>query len=338
MNPWNHPQILRPAGVRNLDLSAPKSSKSGPRNKASQTFCGTFSGTKVNPWNHPQILRPAGVRNLDLSAPKSSKSGPPQQSLADVLRNLLWNQSEPLESSTDTTTRGGPEFGPFSPEKAQKADPRNKASQTFCGTFSGTKVNPWNHPQILRPAGVRNLDLSAPKSSKSGPPQQSLADVLRNLLRNQSEPLESSTDTTTRGGPEFGPFSPEKALKADPRNKASQTFCGTFSGTKVNPWTHPHILRPAGVRNLDLSAPKSSKSGPPQVDKQPAPRTQTSASALTGRGCQCAVLNVLLFQPPLRTLPQSLLGQERISGHVRPWLAPPPPPILLSSHLPEECI
>jgi len=31
--------------------------------------------------------------------------------------------------------------------KAQKADPRNKASQTFCGTFSGTKVNPWNHPQ-----------------------------------------------------------------------------------------------------------------------------------------------------------------------------------------------
>ena len=83
---------------------------------------------------------------------------------------------------------------------------------------------------------------------------------------------------------------------------------------------------------------KSSKSGPPQVDKQPAPRTQTSASALTGRGCQCAVLNVLLFQPPLRALPQSLLGQERISGHVRPWLAPPPPPILLSSHLPEDCI
>ena len=179
----------------------------------------------------------------------------------------------------------------FQPRKAQKADPRNKASQTFCGTFSGTKVNPWNHPQILRPAGVRNLDLSAPKSSQSGPPQQSLADVLRNLLRNQSEPLESSTDTTTRG-----------------------------------------------VRNLDLSAPKNSKSGPPQVDKQPAPRTQTSASALTGRGCQCAVLNVLLFQPPLRALPQSLLGQERISGHVRPWLAPPPPPILLSSHLPEDCI
>ena len=173
----------------------------------------------MNPWNHPQILRPAGVRNLDLSAPKSSKSGPPQQSLADVLRNLLRNQSEPLESSTDTTTRGGPEFGPFSPEKAQKADPRNKASQTFCGTFSGTKVNPWNHPQILRPAGVRNLDLSAPKSSKSGPPQQSLADVLRNLLRNQSEPLESSTDTTTRGGPEFGPFSPKKAQKADPATK-----------------------------------------------------------------------------------------------------------------------
>ena len=513
VNPWTHPQILRPAGVRNLDLSAPKSSKADTRNKASQTFCGTFSGTKVNPWNHPQILRPAGVRNLDLSAPKSSKSGPPQQSLADVLRNLLRNQSEPLESSTDTTTRGGKEFGPFSPEKlkkrtpatkpprrsaeplrnqseplesstdpttrggpefgpfspekrkkrnllrnqsepldsstdtttrpqqsladvlrnllrnqseplesstdtttrggpefgpfspeklkkrtpatkpprrsaepspepkwtpglihryydprgsgiwtfqprkAQKADPRNKASQTFCGTFSGTKVNPWthpqilrpagvrnldlsapkssksgppqqslpdvlcgtfsgtkvnpwNHPQILRPAGVRNLDLSAPKSSKSGPPQQSLADVLRNLLRNQSEPLDSSTDTTTRGGPEFGPFSPEKlkkrtpatkpprrtaepspepkwtpglihryydprgsgiwtfqprkAQKADPRNKASQTFCGTFSGTKVNPWTHPQILRPAGVRKMDLSAPKSSKSGPPQ--------------------------------------------------------------------------
>ena len=179
----------------------------------------------------------------------------------------------------------------FQPRKAQKADPRNKASQTFCGTFSGTKVNPWNHPQILRPAGVRNLDLQ-----------------------------------------------PRKAQKADPRNKASQTFCGTFSGTKVNPWTHPHILRLAGVRNLDLSAPKSSKSGPPQVDKQPAPRTQTSASALTGRECQCAVLNVLLFQPPLRTLPQSLLGQERISGHVRLWLAPPPPPILLSSHLPEDCI
>ena len=245
----------------------------------------------MNPWTHPQILRPAGVRNLDLSAPKSSKSGPPQQSLPDVLRNLLRNQSEPLDSSTDTTTRGGPEFGPFSPEKAQKADPRNKASQTFCGTFSGTKVNPWTHPRILRPAGVRNLDLSAPKSSKSGPPQQSLADVLRNLLRNQSEPLESSTDTTTRGGPEFGPFSPEKLKKRTP-----------------------------------------------QVDKQPAPRTQTSASALTGRGCQCAVLNVLLFQPPLRALPQSLLGQERISGHVRPWLAPPPPPILLSSHLPEDCI
>ena len=146
-----------------------------------------------------------------------SESGPPQQSLADVLRNLLRNQSEPLESSTDTTTRGGPEIWTFQPRKAQKADPRNKASQTFCGTFSGTKVNPWNHPQILRPAGVRNLDLSAPKSSKSGPPQQSLADVLRNLLRNQSEPLESSTDTTTRGGPEFGPFSPEKTQKADPR-------------------------------------------------------------------------------------------------------------------------
>ena len=136
----------------------------------------------------------------------------------------------------------------------------------------------------------------------------------------------------------LGAFQPRKAQKADPRNKASQTFCGTFSGTKVNPWNHPQILRPAGVRNLDLSAPKNSKSGPPQVDKQPAPRTQTSASALTGRGCQCAVLNVLLFQPPLRTLPQSLLGQERISGHVRPWLAPPPPPILLSSHLPEDCI
>ena len=170
----------------------------------------------MNPWNHPQILRPAGVRNLDLSAPKSSKSGPPQQSLADVLRNLLRNQSEPLDSSTDTTTRGGPEFGPFSPEKL---NPRNKASQTFCGTFSGTKVNPWTHPQILRPAGVRNLDLSAPKSSKSGHPQQSLPDVLRNLLRNQSEPLESSTDTTTRGGPEFGPFSPEKLKKRTPATK-----------------------------------------------------------------------------------------------------------------------
>ena len=107
----------------------------------------------------------------------------------------------------------------FQPRKAQKADPRNKASQTFCGTFSGTKVNPWNHPQILRPAGVRNLDLSAPKSSQSGPPQQSLADVLRNLLRNQSEPLESSTDTTTRGGPEFGPFSPEKLKKRTPASR-----------------------------------------------------------------------------------------------------------------------
>ena len=145
-----------------------------------------------------------------------------------------------------------------------------------------------------------------------------------------SEVPSSSTYTTTRGGPEFGTFQPRKAQKADPRNKASQTFCGTFSGTKVNPWNHPQILRPAGVRNLDLSAPKNSKSGPPQVDKQPAPRTQTSASALTGRGCQCAVLNVALSQ--------SLLGQERISGHVRPWLAPPPPPILLSSHLPEDCI
>ena len=172
----------------------------------------------MNPWTHPQILRPAGVRNLDLSAPKSSKSGPPQQSLADVLRNLLRNQSEPLDSSTDTTTRRGPEFGPFSPEKL-KADTRNKASQTYCGTFSGTKVNPWTHPQILRPAGVRNLDLSAPKSSKSGPLQQSLADVLRNLLRNQSEPLDSSTDTTTRGGPEFGPFSPEKLKKRTPATK-----------------------------------------------------------------------------------------------------------------------
>ena len=116
------------------------------------------------------------------------------------------------------------------------------------------------------------MDLSAPKSSKSGPPQQSLPDVLRNLLRNQSEPLDSSTDTATRGGPEFGPFSPRKAQKADPRNKASQTFCGTFSGTKVNPWTHPQILRPAGVRNLDLSAPKSSKSGPPQIKKTTSPR------------------------------------------------------------------
>ena len=361
-----------------------KAQKADPRNKASQTFCGTFSGTKVNPWTHPQILRPAGVRNLDLSAPKSSKSGPPQQSLPDVLRNLLRNQSEPLDSSTDTTTRGGPEFGPFSPEKlkkrtpatkprrrsaepspepkwtpglihryydprgsgiwtfrprkAQKADPRNKASQTFCGTFSGTKVNPWTHPQILRPAGVRNLDLSAPKKLKkrtpaTKPPRRSAEPSPEpkwtpGLIHTYYDPRGSGIWT----------FQPRKAQKADPRNKASQTFCGTFSGTKVNPWNHPQILRPAGVRNLDLSAPKSSKSGPPQVDKQPAPRTQTSASALTGRGCQCAVLNVLLFQPPLRALPQSLLGQERISGHVRPWLAPPPPPILLSSHLPEDCI
>ena len=80
-------------------------------------------------------------------------------------------------------------------------------------------MNPWNHPPILRRAGVRNLDLSAPKGSKSGPPQQSLADVLRNLLRNQSEPLESSTDTTTRGGPEFGPFSPEKLKKRTPASR-----------------------------------------------------------------------------------------------------------------------
>ena len=197
-----------------------KAQKADPRNKASQTFCGTFPGTKVNPWNHPQILRPAGVRNLDLSAPKSAKSGPPQQSLADVLRNLLRNQSEPLDSSTDTTyDPRGSGIWTFQPRKAQKADPRNKASQTFCGTFSGTKVNPWTHPQILRPAGVRNLDLSAPKSSKSGPPQQSLANVLRNLLRNQSEPLDSSTDTTTRGGPEFGPFSPEKLKKRTPATK-----------------------------------------------------------------------------------------------------------------------
>ena len=57
------------------------------------------------------------------------------------------------------------------------------------------------------------------KSSKSGPPQQSLPDVLRNLLRNQSEPLESSTDTTTRGGPEFGPFSPEKLKKRTPASR-----------------------------------------------------------------------------------------------------------------------
>ena len=170
----------------------------------------------MNPWNHPQILRPAGVRNLDLSAPKSSKSGPPQQSLADVLRNLLRNQSEPLESSTDTTTRGGPEFGPFSPEKLKKRTPATKPRRRSAEPF-----------------------------------------------RNQSEPLESSTDTTTRGGPEFGPFSPEKAQKADPRNKASQTFCGTFSGTKVNPWNHPQILRPAGVRNLDLSAPKKLKKRTP---------------------------------------------------------------------------
>ena len=58
-------------------------------------------------------------------------------------------------------------------KKAQKADPRNKASQTFC----------------------------------------------ENLLRNQSEPLESSADTTTRGGPEFGPFSPEKLKKRTPATK-----------------------------------------------------------------------------------------------------------------------
>ena len=229
--------------------------------------------------------------NLDLSAPKSSKSGPPQQSLPDVLRNLLRNQSEPLESSTDTTTRWGPEFGPFSPEKLKKRTPATKPPRRSAEPSPEPKWTP-------------------------------------GLIHRYYDPRGSGIWT----------FQPRKAQKADPRNKASQTFCGTFSGTKVNPWTHPHILRLAGVRNLDLSAPKSSKSGPPQVDKQPAPRTQTSASALTGRECQCAVLNVLLFQPPLRTLPQSLLGQERISGHVRPWLAPPPPPILLSSHLPEDCI
>ena len=133
-------------------------------------MCSTLRDIcSVNPWKHPHILRPAGVRNLDLSAPKSSKRGPPQQSLPDVLRNLLRNQSEPLETSTHTT-------------------------------------------------GVRNLNLSAPKSSKSGPPQQSLPDVLRNLLRNQSEPLDS-THTTTRGGPEFGPFSPEKLKKRIPASR-----------------------------------------------------------------------------------------------------------------------
>ena len=104
-------------------------------------------------------------------------------------------------------------------KKLKKRTPATKPRRRSAKTFSGTKVNPWNHPQILRPAGVRNLDLSAPKSSKSGPPQQSLADVLRNLLRNQSEPLESSADTTTRGGPEFGPFSPEKLKKRTPASR-----------------------------------------------------------------------------------------------------------------------
>ena len=146
---------------------------------------------------------------------KVHKAGPrPSQTFCGT-----FSGSEVPSSSTYTTTRGGPENRPDRPRKAQKADPRNKASQTFCGTFPGTKVNPWTHPQILRPAGVRNLDLSAPKSAKSGPPQQSLADVLRNLLRNQSEPLDSSTDTTTRGGPEFGPFSPEKLKKRTPATK-----------------------------------------------------------------------------------------------------------------------
>ena len=188
----------------------------------------------ANPVKHDLALHQTPPRPPAPNLPEPS----PEPSLEPCRTSR--NQSEPLESSTDPTTGGGPEFGPFSPEKrkkrtpatkprrrsaepspepkwtpgiihryydprgsgiwtfqprkAQKADPRNKASQTFCGTFSGTKVNPWNHPQILRPAGVRNLDLSAPKSSKSGPPQQSLPDVLRNLLRNQSEPLESSTE------------------------------------------------------------------------------------------------------------------------------------------------
>ena len=81
------------------------------------------------------------------------------------------------------STCGGPLFEFFGAERSKFRTP---AGRSICGwfqglTFSGTKVNPWTHPQILRPAGVRNLDLSAPKSSKSGPPQQSLADVLRHF-------------------------------------------------------------------------------------------------------------------------------------------------------------
>ena len=196
----------------------------------------------------------------------------------------IFSSSHPLIFSSSL-----PEFGPFSPEKLKKRTPATKPPRRSAEPSPEPKWTPGLIHRYCDPRGSGIWTFQPPKSSKSGPPQQSLPDVLRNLLRNQSEPLDSSTDTATRGGPEFGPFSPEKLKKRTPANK-----------------------------------------------KKPAPGTQKSAGALKGRGCQCAVLNVLLFQPPLRALPQSLLDQKRVSGQVRPWLAPPPPPILLSSHLPED--
>ena len=111
--------------------------------------------------SHLLIFTPSKISShlhiLTSSSPRRSAEPPPEPKWTPGLIHRYYDSR-------------GSGIWTFQPRKAQKAGPRNKASQTFCGTFSGTKVNPWNHPQILRPAGVRNLDLSAPKKLKKRAP------------------------------------------------------------------------------------------------------------------------------------------------------------------------
>ena len=113
---------LFPAGIRKLDpTDREKFTKRAPGPLRPSAEPSPEAKYQVP----PHILRPAGVRKIYLIDREKLKTRTPVPS-RNSAETFSGNQSEPLESSTDTTTSGGPEFGPFSPEKLKKRTPASR--------------------------------------------------------------------------------------------------------------------------------------------------------------------------------------------------------------------